>query len=201
MYIKQNTPYECPTDEMVRRWKQEIEKSLPAIDLIDLAAENNYFYASKRQFAPEYSQSSYLSMLEKEFAIGDYLDWQEGLMRVSDQARRHMITLIEDLNRLKKYKEETLYLAASLADRLLVNLAVKNKEAPCLIKLAVITTLMAAKLEEPIQPSYNRMIRLAASDWNVVITKQELADLEGLIIRMLDFDLHFTGPIPFLERF
>ncbi len=112
-----------------------------------------------------------------------------------------MITLIEDLNRLKNYKEETLYLAASLSDRLLVNLAVKNQPAPCLIKLAVISTLMAAKLEEPIQPSYNRMIRLAKSDWNVTITKDELVELEGRIIRMLDFDLHFTGPIPFLERF
>jgi hypothetical protein len=45
------------------------------------------------------------------------------------------------------------------------------------------------------------MIRLAASDWNVEITKEELVELEGLIIRMLDFDLQFTGPIPFLERF
>ena len=30
---------------MVRRWKQIIERSLPAIDLIDLAAEHNYFYS------------------------------------------------------------------------------------------------------------------------------------------------------------
>jgi len=46
-----------------------------------------------------------------------------------------------------------MYLSASLADRYLVNLVVKNERAPCLIKLAVIATLMAAKLEEPIQPS------------------------------------------------
>lgn len=122
-------------------------------------------------------------------------------MRVSNHARRHMITLLEDLNRQKDYKEETLYLAASLCDRYLVNLAVKNSVAPCLIKLAIICTLMAAKLEQPIQPSYNRMIRLVATEWNVAVTKQELIDMEESIIRMLDFDLHFTGPIPFLERF
>lgn len=58
-----------------------------------------------------------------------------------------MITLLEDLHRLKAYKEDTLYLAASLCDRYLVNLAVKGQPAPCLIKLAIITTLMAAKLE------------------------------------------------------
>ena len=45
------------------------------------------------------------------------------------------------------------------------------------------------------------MIRLVAAEWNVAVTKQELTDLEESIIRMLDFDLHFTGPIAFLERF
>lgn len=88
-------------------------------------------------------------MRRKEFAIGDYLDWVKGNLRVSTLARKHMITLIEDLNRIKGYKEGTLYLAASLVDRYLVNLAVKDQPAPCLIKLAVIATLMAAKLEEP----------------------------------------------------
>ena len=89
-------------------------------------------------------------MRRKEFEIGDYLDWHKGNLRVSTLDRKHMITLIEDLNRVKEYKEETLYLAASLVDRYLVNLAVKNRLAPCLIKLAVIATLIAVKLEEPI---------------------------------------------------
>lgn len=126
MHMKTNAKHESPTDMMVKRWKQAIEKELPAIDLIDLSAEHDPYYSQKRQFAPEYSQMAYLAMLEKEFAIGDYLEWTEGELNVSSQARRHMITLIEDLNRLKNYKEETLYTAASLADRFLVNLAVKN---------------------------------------------------------------------------
>ena len=68
--------FENPKDEMVRRWKEIIEKTLPAIDLIDLAAEHDYFYSQKRQFAPEYSQSSYLSMIANEYAIGDYIDFR-----------------------------------------------------------------------------------------------------------------------------
>ena len=84
---------------MIGRWKKIIEKSLPAIDLIDLAQEHNIFCSEKRQFAPEYSQSAYLTMLSKELAIGDYIDFaEECQMRVTDQARRYMITLIEDLN-------------------------------------------------------------------------------------------------------
>jgi hypothetical protein len=69
---------------MVLRWKKIIEKDLPAIDLIDLAAEHNYFYSQKRQFSPEYSQSSYLTMLSTEFEIGDYITFKQGKMQVSD---------------------------------------------------------------------------------------------------------------------
>ena len=69
---------------MVRRWKAIIEKTLPAIDLIDLAAEHNYFYSQKRQFAPEFSQTSYLTMLKKELSIGDYINFSEGQMRISN---------------------------------------------------------------------------------------------------------------------
>lgn len=45
------------------------------------------------------------------------------------------------------------------------------------------------------------MVRLVNAEWSVTATKFELIDLEESIIRMLDFDLHFTGPVPFLERF
>lgn len=141
-------------------------------------------------------------MLAQELAIGDYIDFAaECQMRVTDMARRYMITLLEDLNKQKGYKDETLYLAASLCDRYLVNLAVKNFPAPCLIKLAIICTLIAAKLEQPIQPSYNRMVKLVAKEWNIHVLKKELIGLEESVIRMLDFELHCVGPIQFLERF
>ena len=39
--------------------------SLPAVDLND--------FSKNRQFAPEYSQKAYEEMLEKEFAIGNYI--------------------------------------------------------------------------------------------------------------------------------
>jgi hypothetical protein len=86
-------------------------------------------------------------MLKNEYVIGDYINFEQWKSQVSDQARHHMITLMEDLHRVKSYKEETFYLATSLADRFLVNLAVKNLKPPCLIKLSIICTLMAAKLE------------------------------------------------------
>ena len=112
-----------------------------------------------------------------------------------------MVTLLEALITEKEYKEETLYLAVSLCDRYLVNLAIGKKMAPCLIMLAIIGTLMAAKLEQPIQPNFNRMIRLVKQKWDVDYYRDDLIDLETGIIRTLDFDLHYTSPLTFLERY
>ena len=85
-----------------------------------------------------------------------------------------MVTLLEDLNRLKSYSEEQLYLATSLCDRYLVNLAVKDIKAPCLVKLAVVCTLISAKLEQPLHPSFNRMINLIKVEWNFNVTRLDL---------------------------
>ena len=48
---------------MTVRWHKILEKTLPAFDLIDIAAEKEFF-SRKRQLAPEYSQSAYQTMLD-----------------------------------------------------------------------------------------------------------------------------------------
>ena len=55
---------ETPTETMERRINDIFAKTLPTIDNLDRG--------QKRQFAPEFSQSSYLKMLEDEYAIGNY---------------------------------------------------------------------------------------------------------------------------------
>ena len=60
---------------------------------------------------------------------------------------------------------------------------------------------MSAKLEQPISPSFNRMIRLVEDEWGIKIGKDELIDLEEKVIRTLDYSLHYTCPIVFLERY
>lgn len=45
------------------------------------------------------------------------------------------------------------------------------------------------------------MVRLVKSEWNINLEKQNLIDLEEAIIKSLDYELHFTGPILFLERY
>lgn len=45
------------------------------------------------------------------------------------------------------------------------------------------------------------MVKLVQQEWSVEIKRQALYDLEESIIRMLDFDLKYSGPLAFLERF
>lgn len=112
-----------------------------------------------------------------------------------------MVKLIEDLALLKEYKVETLYLAVSLADRYLVHIAVAGQQAPCLITLSVVCLLMAAKLGQPISPSFTRMIALLHEHHDTKIEKQAMKDLEEAVLRALDFSLQYSSPVPFLERY
>ena len=82
-----------------------------------------------------------------------------------------MVLLIEDLCIIKKYKLETLFLAVSIADRFLASQAIQGKIAPCLISLALTSLLLAAKLEQPVAPSFTRLIRVFAEKYNTLLKK------------------------------
>lgn len=112
-----------------------------------------------------------------------------------------MIVLIQNLHKAKEYKEETLHLAGSIADRFLASLAAKNAEVPEIMLLATICLLLAAKLEQPMSPSFLRMISLLPEDKRAEVTKERLVALEETIIKELGFRMHFAGPIPFLQRY
>ena len=116
--------YIDPTEEMNKRWLKEIQRKIPTIDLVDISAEVFPFNSHKRQFAPEYSYPAYITMLRQEYAIGDYLSNPSCTLQISSFARQQMVMLIEELCNIKEYKLETLYLAVSIADRYLVNIAV-----------------------------------------------------------------------------
>ena len=64
-------------------------------------------------------------MISHEIVFGNYIQFGMNKVGVNNESRKHLITLFEDLNSEKKYKEETLYMATSIADRYLCNLAVR----------------------------------------------------------------------------
>ena len=113
-------------------------------------------------------------MIKNEFPIGNYT----GQYSISPTQRRKLIEIVETLHGRKGYKEETLYIAVSVADRYLVNLMIKQEPIPCLTSLAVICTLLGAKIEQPMHPSFNIMLKLFKETYNVTIEKKALLQLE-----------------------
>jgi hypothetical protein len=69
------------------------------------------------------------------------------------------------------------------------------------LHLAVISVLMGAKLEQPISPSFKRMINLLPDYELQHVTKQQLIQLEQDIIIQFGFDFNFPGPFQSMERF
>ena len=63
---------ETPEEIMRLRWLRILNHTIPEIDLDDIQAVLANPQHS-RQFAAEYSQSSYKTMLAEDYAVGDYL--------------------------------------------------------------------------------------------------------------------------------
>ena len=192
--------FQAPTEIMRLRWLRIIEGSIPGCDLEDVNKLLDDPQAG-RQFAAEHSQSSYKAMLAQDYAIGDYLKNTTSESQFTYIDRELLVSILQDLNRKKDYKPETLHLAGSIADRYLKTVLASGQPVPNLFALGATVTLLAAKLEQPISPSFNRMLALLPSEEQRRITKKHLIDLEEQILNALQFSLHFAGPMPFLERY
>jgi len=144
--------------------------------------------------------------MEEAFSMGNYLKKvkkQKGDTGVgmSVTMRSYGIQKIFDLHFKKEYKEETLFIAASIFDRYINIIGVGNFNKNLTIHLATISVLMSAKLEQPISPSFTRMINLLAPEEKKNVTKPSLIEIEQDILVKLGFDFNFPGPIQTLERF
>ena len=97
-------------------------------------------------------------MLERERAIGNYFQLPKNPLRITAQDRESMVSLIQELHRVKGYAEDTFYLAVSIADRYLTILATSGRKSPNLIQLATISLLLAAKMYQHMNPCFEMMI-------------------------------------------
>lgn len=118
----------------------------------------------------------------------------------TEHARSYGVQKIFDLHMKKDYKEETLFIALGIFDRY-INILNGNFAKEETTALATISVLMSAKLEQPISPSFTRMINLLNAEEKKKITKQGLIQLEACILSRFGFDFNFPGPMQSLERF
>ena len=89
-----------------------------------------------------------------------------------------------------------MHLAGSIADRFIK--AQLEKAAaltgqicciPNLYQLGAVALLMAAKMEQPISPSFKRMIALLPICEQAKVSVEDLVTIEEMIIKTLNFDL------------
>lgn len=103
---------------------------------------------------------------------------------------------------MKGYREETLFLAVNIADRYLALLSESDSQTPSLIELAVISVLLAAKINEHEAPSYYNMIKIInGQQKKKLLYRQNLLAIEQQVLCALNFDIYSTTELFFLERF
>ena len=134
---------------MTQRWLDSLQDQIPSVDVKDVKTclKNPQ---NCRQFAAEYSQTSYCTMLgsqNDDKAIGDYV--AKYADRFSYQERERLMSIIQDLHKKKEYKQETLHLAGNVADRYLSHLLASSPHGPLpnVYALGATCMLIAAKLE------------------------------------------------------
>lgn len=99
-----------------------------------------------------------------------------------------MVALISELHKKKMYRKETLFIALGLLDRFLSRLVYSNAEKRSidLVLLAAVCLLMAAKLNQPLSPSFYQMIRLLDEEYQEdPHCKSKMIDLEFSIVQYL----------------
>lgn len=146
-----------------------------------------------RQFWPEFSQSSYETAFTRQECYGNYTETSKGSkVRVSNKQREGVIALISELHKQKNYRQETMFIAFGILDKYLSivvkqGLTVKDLD---LVHLASVCLLLAAKLHQPLTPSFNQMILLLDDEYrNDPRCKQKMIDLEFQMVKTLQFDM------------
>ena len=201
--LKKAKKRQAASKVMHRRWEENVKKCLPPIDIADLpkAYVKGFDYPRDRkespsnlekkgQFAPEYSNKIYQEALEHEYAIGNFFTEEECHLDITEEARFTMVQLIEQINHMKSYREETLFLAVNIADRYLALLAVLHNQTPSLIELGVISIMLAAKLNEHLSPSYYNIVKIINSQQKKkLLCRKKLLAIERQVLTALSFDI------------
>lgn len=98
---------------------------------------------------------------------------------ITSYDRSYGVQKIFDLHAKKEYKNETLFIAANIMDRYIYMVGPGAFPKSQMVNLATICVLMSAKLEQPISPSFTRMINLLTDEEKRYVSKQSLIDLEA----------------------
>ncbi|KAJ2787877.1 G2/mitotic-specific cyclin, partial [Coemansia interrupta] len=164
-------------------------EDVPERDWDDIDAED----ANDQLMMSEYITEiiDYLREIEGKF-IPDhrYMDKQ---VELNWTMRRVLIDWVIKIHNQLRMMPETLFLAVNLIDRYLS----KRQASTTMLQLVGVTALLiACKYEESTSPHLDDLVFLSGNTYTV----NEIKDAEVYMLRSLDFDLSYPGPLTFLRR-
>lgn len=141
---------------MNHRYLDFIGEVLPEFDANRLSIfQKKEGIAQKKDFASECCHNAYLHALYyQSWPIGDYTGRSK---KPSDNKRHRFVDFISELHEQKAYKIETLFVAISIFDRYILADNHKQSNLGC---VAIVSLLIAAKLEQPVVPSFELILDL-----------------------------------------
>lgn len=107
------------------------------------------------------------------------------------------------MHKKKQYRKDTLFIAYALLDRFLSRgkLEILPNGVLDLVQLGAVCLLLAAKLNQPLSPSFYQMILLMDDQYRAdPLCKKKMIDLEFNVVSQLEFDLQIQTPLIFLGR-
>jgi len=179
---------------MKQRWAQAlVDAHVPDVDIIDSMNSLKKSKKQMKQFGAEFSQCSYTASFNKQECFQNYTkdNISGAKTKVSVLQREGVVALIAELHKAKKYRSETLFIAFGILDKFLYQVVFHGLTVMDLdlVHLASVCLLMAAKLHQPLTPSFNQMIVHLDEEYRTdPDCKQKMIDLEFQIIHALQFD-------------
>lgn len=120
---------------------------------------------------------------------------------MNSSIRSYGIQKIYELHAEKEYRNETLFTACNIFDRYLGTVRPENFPNKHICRLSTISILLAAKMEESIQPSFDMMIDLLTEKEQQSLSQSKLKKLEKDILVRLGFNLNYVGPVEYISRY
>lgn len=91
-------------------------------------------------------------------------------------------------------------MAINIFDRYLASVGHWTVPRNDISALYVVSILLAAKVEEAVQPNFNVMLSLLDEEDRGKVTKSDLIDMEAKVLVKFGFDFNFSNPQIAVER-
>jgi len=150
--------------------------------------------AGNAQSVSEYVQDIFKVLQKEESTDIPRPDYMETQADINPRMRAILIDWLVEVHMKYKLKAETLFLSISILDRFLAKKRVSRKK---LQLVGVVSTLIAAKYEEIYPPEINDLVYICDKAY----TKNEIVEMEIVVLNALEFHLRVPTAVAFLDRY